>query len=177
MDDDFVDLSNLQRQIGHSELRKGVAKAVSLCATVSALNSGITCTPHIQRLSGETVDGLFGHYDLVLDATDNPATRYLINDTCVRQGKPLVSGAALGTDGQLSVYNYKGGPCYRCIHKQPPTGSVSNCSDAGVLGPITGVIGALQALEVLKIASDFAKQSESRIGRSYAGLGAPLAGR
>ncbi|KAL9952169.1 hypothetical protein ACROYT_G039384 [Oculina patagonica] len=91
-------------------------------------------------------------YDVVLDATDNVATRYLLNDACVLAGKPLVSGSALRFEGQLTVYNHDGGPCYRCLFPSPPPPeSVGNCSDTGVLGPVPGVIGTLQALEAIKI--------------------------
>lgn len=95
---------------------------------------------------------ILGDYDVIVDATDNVATRYLLNDACVLLKKPLVSGSALMLEGQLTVYNYKGGPCYRCIFPQPPPPeTVQNCGDGGVLGAITGVIGSLQSMEVLKI--------------------------
>ena len=92
------------------------------------------------------------NYDVVVDATDNVATRYLVNDACVLLKKPLVSGSALMLEGQLTVYNFKGGPCYRCIFPHPPPAeTVQNCGDGGVLGAITGVIGSLQSMEVVKI--------------------------
>ncbi|KAJ3290972.1 Molybdenum cofactor synthesis protein 3 [Borealophlyctis nickersoniae] len=99
-------------------------------------------------------------YDIIVDATDNVATRYLLNDACVLANKTLVSGSALRMDGQLTVYNHQGGPCYRCIFpKPPPPETVTNCSDGGVLGVVPGIIGCMQALEVIKIASG--------IGTSY----------
>ncbi|CAM9183413.1 unnamed protein product [Chrysoparadoxa australica] len=95
-------------------------------------------------------------YDLVVDASDNPRTRYLINDACVLGGKPLVSGSALGLEGQVTVYNYKGGACYRCIYPKPfALEAHRSCSDNGVLGVVPGVIGCLQALEVLKVLGGF----------------------
>lgn len=99
-----------------------------------------------------------------MDATDNVPTRYLINDTCVALSKPLVSGAALGMDGQLTVYHYKGGPCYRCLFPvPPPQGTCQSCSDSGVLGVVPGIIGSLQALEAIKIASGIGEPLSSRM--------------
>ncbi|KAJ8290573.1 hypothetical protein GJAV_G00014750 [Gymnothorax javanicus] len=93
-------------------------------------------------------------YDIVADCSDNVSTRYLVNDTCVLSGKPLVSASALRMEGQMTVYNYKGGPCYRCLYPvPPPPETVTNCSDGGVLGVVPGIMGCFQALEVLKIAS------------------------
>jgi adenylyltransferase/sulfurtransferase len=98
----------------------------------------------------------FNRFDLVVDCVDNPATRYCINDACVKLGKPLVSGAAVGLDGTLSVFGYEGGPCYRCWHPTPPPrDSIATCSEAGVLGAVPGTIGCLQALEALKVAMKF----------------------
>lgn len=151
VDSDVVDVNNLHRQVAHCEALVGVPKALSLAAAVRALNSGVAVEPHVTKLTAANGMQLVSAYDVILDCTDNPATRYLINDACVLAGKPLVSGAALGTDGQLSVYNHDGGPCYRCLHPSPPA-FVASCADAGVLGPITGIIGCLQALEVMKIA-------------------------
>ena len=92
---------------------------------------------------------------MVVDATDNVSTRYLLNDVCVLLQKPLVSGSALRWEGQLTVYNHKMGPCYRCVFpKPPPPETVTNCSDGGVLGPVTGVIGSMQAIEVIKVILD-----------------------
>ncbi|KAJ1473121.1 hypothetical protein T484DRAFT_1837644 [Baffinella frigidus] len=92
-------------------------------------------------------------YDVVVDCSDNVATRYLVSDACVLAGKPLVSGSALRLEGQLTVYNYEGGPCYRCVFPEPPPPeSVTDCSDGGVVGPVVGVIGSLQAMEVIKVA-------------------------
>jgi adenylyltransferase/sulfurtransferase len=97
---------------------------------------------------------ILSQYDIIVDATDNPPSRYMISDCCVLLGKPLVSGAALGMEGQLTVYNHNGGPCYRCLFPTPPpTSACQRCSDSGVLGVVPGVIGCLQALETIKLAS------------------------
>lgn len=159
VDDDAVDVSNLHRQIGHTAAAAaaGIPKAESLAATLRGINPLVDVTAHVCRFTAHTAEALVSRYHVVVDASDNPGTRYLVNDVCVLLGRPLVSGAAVATDGQLSVYGYASGPCYRCLHPHPPPpGGTASCSDAGVLGPITGVIGSLQALEVLKLASDAA---------------------
>ncbi|XP_028125573.1 adenylyltransferase and sulfurtransferase MOCS3-like [Camellia sinensis] len=103
-------------------------------------------------------------YDIVIDATDNAPSRYLISDCCVVLGKPLVSGAAIGLEGQLTVYNYNGGPCYRCLFPTPPpTTACQRCSDSGVLGIVPGIIGCHQALEAIKIASDVGEPLSRRM--------------
>lgn len=105
-------------------------------------------------ISSQNALQIVQNYDVVLDCSDNAVTRYLINDACVMLGKPLVSGAALRMDGQLSTYNFKGSACYRCVYPMPPNAElVVNCDVGGVLGPITGTIGSLQALEALRILS------------------------
>jgi molybdopterin/thiamine biosynthesis adenylyltransferase/rhodanese-related sulfurtransferase len=155
VDDDAVDVSNLHRQVAHATRRVGWPKAESLISTLSSINPLGTFSAHNMRFTAANGYALVQRHHIVVDCTDNPATRYLINDACVLTGKPLVSGAALGTDGQISVYGYRGGPCYRCLHPEPPpVSTVTSCADAGVLGPVTGVIGSMQALEVLKIAAD-----------------------
>lgn len=127
---------------------------------VPSLNPTVKLIPHIARLTPETAISTFKDYDLVLDCTDTPASRYLISDTCVLLGKPLVSASALRIDGQLMVLNNPpsppgdtiGGPCYRCVFpKPPPPESVVSCGDGGILGPVVGVMGVLQALEAIKL--------------------------
>jgi adenylyltransferase/sulfurtransferase len=127
---------------------------------VPSLNPNVKLIPHIARLTPETAISTFKDYDLVLDCTDTPASRYLISDTCVLLGKPLVSASALRIDGQLMVLNnpplppgdVAGGPCYRCVFpKPPPPESVVSCGDGGILGPVVGVMGVLQALEAIKL--------------------------
>ncbi|XP_053102702.1 adenylyltransferase and sulfurtransferase MOCS3 [Hemicordylus capensis] len=154
VDHDVVELSNLHRQVLHRESRLGTSKAGSAAAALRELNSGVQCVPYEAALSPATALELVRAYDLVADCSDNVPTRYLVNDACVLAGKPLVSGSALRLEGQLAVYNYQGGPCYRCLFpKPPPPETVTNCADGGVLGVVPGILGSLQALEVLKIAS------------------------
>jgi molybdopterin-synthase adenylyltransferase len=152
VDDDVVDLSNLQRQIAHTTASLGTPKVVSATAAAQAINPGVVVEAHRARLSAANALDLIGRYDLVCDGTDNFATRFLVADACVLARKTLVSGAVLRFDGQLSVFKpHEGGPCYRCLYPEPPPpGLVPSCSEAGVLGAVTGVIGTLQATEVLK---------------------------
>ncbi|GAB1601309.1 adenylyltransferase and sulfurtransferase MOCS3-like [Argonauta hians] len=153
VDYDDVELSNLHRQILHTEKRTGSSKSVSLVTSCAQLNSSVQYIPYHLQLNSTNAIEIIQHYDIVVDASDNVATRYLVNDACVISGKPLVSGSALRYEGQLTVYNHDGGPCYRCLFPQPPLPeTVTNCSDGGVLGVIPGTIGCLQALEVIKIA-------------------------
>ncbi|XP_066481887.1 adenylyltransferase and sulfurtransferase MOCS3 [Tiliqua scincoides] len=160
VDHDAVELSNLQRQVLHGEARLGRPKAESAAAALRELNSGVRCEAHALALGPANALGLVRAYDLVADCSDNAPTRYLLSDACVLAGRPLVSASALRLEGQLAVYNHRGGPCYRCLFPTPPPPeTVSSCADGGVLGVVPGVMGTLQALEVLKIA---------------AGLGTPL---
>lgn len=158
VDHDSVDASNLHRQIIHNESREGRPKALSAKIAIESINSFCDCQAYTCLLDSSNALEIINNYDIVLDASDNVATRYLINDACVLAGKPLVSGSALRLHGQLVIYNYKGGPCYRCLHPNPPPPeTVTNCADGGVLGPVTGVIGSLQAMEAIKIALDMHK--------------------
>ncbi len=152
VDDDAVDLSNLQRQIAHTSDRVGVAKVASAAAAATAINPGVRVEAHATRLSAENALDLIGRYDIVCDGTDNFDTRFLIADACVLAKRTLVSAAVLRFDGQLSTFKpHAGGPCYRCLYPEPPPpGMVPSCSEAGVLGAVTGVMGTLQATEVLK---------------------------
>ncbi len=163
VDQDEVDLSNLHRQILHGEDQVGEHKATSAAASIHRINARATVETHLEGFRPATALALVRRYDLVVDASDNPATRYCVNDACVILGKPLVSGAAIGTDGQLSVYNYGAEcPCYRCVWPTPPeTGTCQRCSDAGVLGVLPGIIGTLQALEAIKVLTGV---GESRSG-------------
>uniref|UniRef100_A0A8C7J793 Adenylyltransferase and sulfurtransferase MOCS3 n=1 Tax=Oncorhynchus kisutch TaxID=8019 RepID=A0A8C7J793_ONCKI len=161
LDYDEVELSNLHRQVLHGEDSQGQAKAQSAAHAVRRLNSTVECIPYHFQLSPENkitafllLDIIHLMYDIVADCSDNVPTRYLVNDACVLSGKPLVSASALRMEGQLTVYNYRGGPCYRCLYpKPPPPEMVTNCSDGGILGVVPGIMGCFQALEVLKIAS------------------------
>ncbi|GBB86036.1 hypothetical protein RclHR1_12490003 [Rhizophagus clarus] len=155
VDYDKVERSNLHRQIIHNELREGISKAQSAKMTIEELNSLCNCVAYEILLESSNALEIVQKYDIVIDATDNVATRYLLNDACVLSGKPLISGGALRMDGQLTVYNYKRGPCYRCLFpKPPPPESILNCADGGILGVVTGVIGCLQALQAIKIATE-----------------------
>lgn len=152
VDDDTVDLSNLQRQIAHTTNGIGVPKVDSAADAAIALNPGVTVQRHQTRLNKDNAIGLVGDYDLVCDGTDNFDTRFLIADACVLAKRTLVSAAVLRFEGQLSTFKpHQGGPCYRCLYPEPPPpGAVPTCSEAGVLGAVTGVMGTLQATEVLK---------------------------
>ena len=152
VDFDVVEMSNLHRQIIHSSHTVGRNKAESARQAVLDLNPTITCHAIPKAVTVDNVMELVRDYDCIVDASDNPATRYCLNDACCLLDKPLVSGSAVGTEGQCTVYHHKGGPCYRCMYPKPAVqSSCRACSDAGVLGPVPGLIGILQAMEVLKL--------------------------
>ncbi|KAI8141585.1 adenylyltransferase [Fennellomyces sp. T-0311] len=175
VDHDEVDISNLHRQVIHRERTKGMNKAVSAMLAVHEIHPQCNVTPYPILLDSSNALSIIKQYDVVLDATDNVATRYLLNDACVLAGKPLVSGSALRMDGQLTVYNHNGGPCYRCLHPvPPPPETVTNCSDGGVLGVIPGVIGVLQALEAIKIASGLSDSETSHAFLIFNGCYTPM---
>lgn len=153
VDDDVVELSNLQRQIAHTTAAIGRPKVDSAAAAARAINPGVVIEPHRMRLAPDNALDLIRRYDLVCDGTDNFATRFLVADACVLARRTLVSAAVLRFEGQLSVFKPHAGdfPCYRCLHPAPPPdGLVPSCGEAGVLGAVTGVMGALQATEVVK---------------------------
>ena len=154
IDDDTVDLSNLQRQIIHRTADIGVPKTESARRALSDINPEITIRAHKERLTGANIERIVGDYDVVADGSDNFATRYLLNDTCYRLRKILVSAAILRFDGQISTYKAWQGenhPCLRCIFPAAPSeDSVPSCAQAGVLGALAGTLGALQATEVVK---------------------------
>ncbi len=154
IDDDQVELSNLQRQIAHSGARIGMAKPQSAVIAIAAVNDLVRVEPMACRVDGGNVDRLVGDYDIVLDGTDNFATRFLVADACVRAKRTLVSAAVLRFEGQLSTFKPHQGshcPCYRCLYPEPPPdGLVPSCSQAGVMGPVTGVLGVMQASEAIK---------------------------
>ncbi|XP_005866249.1 PREDICTED: adenylyltransferase and sulfurtransferase MOCS3 [Myotis brandtii] len=162
VDYDVVEMSNLARQVLHGEALAGQAKVFSAAASLRRLNSAVECVPYAQALTPATALDLVRRYDVVADCSDNVPTRYLVSDACVLAGRPLVSASALRFEGQITVYHYDGGPCYRCLFPQPPPAeTVTSCADGGVLGVVTGILGCLQALEVLKIAAG--------MGPSYSG--------
>ena len=152
VDFDDVDSTNLQRQILHGTKDVGRPKLDSARDRLADVNPNVTVVTYPVRLdSGNAMEILAGH-DVVVDGTDNFPTRYLVNDACVLSGKPNVYGSIFRWEGQVSVFGIPGGPCYRCLFREPPPpGLVPNCAEAGVLGVLPGVIGSLQALEVIKI--------------------------
>ncbi|KAG6401307.1 hypothetical protein SASPL_138159 [Salvia splendens] len=164
VDHDVVELNNLHRQIIHTEAFIGRSKVESAAASCRAINSTVQIVEHKEAFRTSNALEIMREYDIVVDATDNVPSRYMINDCCAVLGKflsvtivrilePLISGAALGLEGQLTVYNYNGGPCYRCLFPTPPPSTAcQRCADSGVLGVVPGVIGCLQALEAIKVA-------------------------
>lgn len=154
VDDDVLDLSNLQRQVAHTTDRIGVPKVESAAQAARAINPGVTIEAHATRLDADNALDLIRAYDLVCDGSDNFSTRFLVADACHLAGRTLVSAAVLRFEGQLSTFKSHLGaphPCYRCLYPEaPPAGLVPTCAEAGVLGAVTGVLGTLQATEVLK---------------------------
>ncbi|WOL11348.1 adenylyltransferase and sulfurtransferase MOCS3-2 isoform X1 [Canna indica] len=164
VDSDIVELNNLHRQIIHTEAYIGQSKVKSAASTCHAINSSIKLVEHREALQVVNALDIVSKYDIVVDATDNLPSRYMISDCCVLLNKPLVSGAALGLEGQLTVYHHNGGPCYRCLFPNPPPAAAcQRCSDSGVLGVVPGVIGCLQALEAIKVASDVGEPLSGRM--------------
>ena len=165
IDDDAVDLSNLQRQIIHSTANIGTAKVKSALESLGAINPEVRVTPHHLRLTAANAREIAAEYDLVCDGSDNFATRYLLNDACYLDRKPLVAASLLRFEGQLSTFKAYDGktPCYRCLFREPPPPDlVPRCEQAGILGSVAGVLGTLQATEAIK---------------ELLGLGRSLAGR
>ena len=164
VDDDSVDFTNLQRQILHTQARVGMAKAESGRQALQAINPDIEIVPLQQRLAGAALDELVAGADVILDCSDNFATRHAINRACVHHKKPLVSGAAIRFDGQISVYDLRrdAAPCYHCLFPEGEDVEEVRCAVMGVFAPLTGIIGTMQAAEALKL---------------VAGIGEPLVGR
>jgi adenylyltransferase/sulfurtransferase len=154
VDDDAVSLSNLQRQIAHATARIGTPKTASVVAAVAAINPDVRVIEHRTRLTADNAAELIAAYDLVADGSDNFATRFLVNDACYLARKPLVTAAIAQFDGQLATFKaYQAGdhPCYRCVFREAPQGDFDEgCARDGVLGALAGVMGSLQAVEVLK---------------------------
>ena len=156
VDDDVVDNSNLQRQVIHTDTRIGMPKVFSAQAAVLDQNPHAEVFPYHRRLDEESAEALFEDYDVILDGTDNFATRYLANRVAHRLGKPLVSGALSQWEGQLSVFDTAfGTPCYQCVFPEAPAdGLAPSCAEAGVLGPLPGVVGSMMAVETIKLITD-----------------------
>jgi len=160
---DTVELSNLQRQVLFGTSDVGRSKLERACERLAELNPHVHVEPHAVRLDADNALELLGDYDVIVDGTDNFPTRYLVNDACVLLGKPLVYGSIFRFEGQVSLFDARKGPCYRCLYPEPPpAGSVPNCAEGGVLGVLPGIIGTLQATEAIKL---IIGQGESLLGR------------
>ncbi len=152
IDFDVVDMSNLQRQILHGVKDVGRPKAESAKDTIKSINPDVNVPLYKERLSSENIYKIFRDYDIIVDGCDNFPTRYLVNDACILTGKTNVHGSIFRFDGQVTVFKPKDGPCYRCLYPEPPpAGLVPSCQEAGVLGVLPGIIGTLQAVEVIKL--------------------------
>ena len=163
IDFDVVDLSNLQRQVAHGESTVGKLKVDSAKARIADLNSSINVTTYNTRLSSENVMEIFADYDIIVDGTDNFPTRYLASDACVLLKKPYIYGCILRFEGQASVFDSRVGPCYRCLYPEPPPpGLVPSCAEGGVIGILPGIVGLIQANEVIKLVLG---KGESLVGR------------
>ena len=163
VDFDVVDESNLQRQVIHGQSDIGRSKAESARDSIREINPYVNVIVHSERLDSDNAMQIFADYDLIVDGTDNFATRYLVNDACVLLGKPYVWGSIYRFDGQASVFWAEYGPCYRCLYPEPPPpGMVPSCAEGGVLGVLCASIGSIQVNEAIKLIT---------------GIGEPLAGR
>lgn len=153
IDDDEVENANLQRQVIHRDADIGMPKVFSAQQAMLAQNPNVTVLPYHRRLTDEIAADLFADFDLILDGTDNFDTRYLVNRTAVALGKPLISGALSQWEGQLSVFDPgNNAPCYQCIFPEAPApGLAPSCSEAGVIGPLPGVVGSMMAVEAIKV--------------------------
>jgi molybdopterin/thiamine biosynthesis adenylyltransferase len=155
VDHDAVDETNLQRQIAHTLDRVGTPKAESVVQAIAAINPDVVVKPLVQRADDVLLDTLVAQADVVLDCTDNFTTRHAINRACVTHGKPLVSGAAIRLDGQLSVFDPRqpGKPCYACVFPEDSGVEETRCATLGVFAPLVGIVGTMQAAEALKLLS------------------------
>jgi adenylyltransferase/sulfurtransferase len=163
-DGDAVELSNLQRQIAHTHSAIGTNKAISAAAAIAALNPEVRLDVVAQQLTESAIPALLARVDLVLDATDNYPVRFALNRACIAAGVPLVSAAAVRSEGQLAVFDpLRGGPCYRCLYVEGDTATALSCSESGVLAPLVGVIGSLQAMEALKVLTGFGEPLRGKL--------------
>lgn len=163
IDNDVVDISNLQRQILHTNDRVGMPKVESAKKTLEGLNPDVKVIPYQAKLTSENIMEILKDYDLVVDGCDNFPTRYLVNDACVLTGKPNVHGSIFQFEGQATVFYPGKGPCYRCLYPEPPPAEMApSCAEAGVLGVLPGLIGVIEALEAVKI---ILGKGDSLVGR------------
>ena len=161
---DTVDASNLHRQVLYGDSQVGEHKLACGAARLRDLNPHITIDEHACALTRDNAREIVSGYDIVADGADNFATRYLVNDTCVLEGKPLVSASIFAFEGQLSIFNHDDGPCYRCLFPvPPPAGLVPSCAEGGVLGVLPGVMGTLQATEVIKLVLGLGEVASGRL--------------
>ncbi|MGH3265100.1 MAG: ThiF family adenylyltransferase, partial [Trebonia sp.] len=164
IDFDVVDESNLQRQIIHGQSDVGRPKAESARDSIKEINPNVTVILHETALDNDNALDIFSQYDLIVDGTDNFATRYLVNDACVLLGKPYVWGSIYRFDGQASVFWAEHGPCYRCLYPEPPPpGMVPSCAEGGVLGVLCGSIGAIQVTEAIKLITGIGESLAGRL--------------
>lgn len=164
IDDDTVDISNLHRQILYKTNEVGKSKVECAVETLAGINPEVNLEPYQLRLIEANASDLIGQYDLVIDGSDNFETRYVVNDACVRTGKPNVYGSVFRFDGQVSVFGMTDGPCYRCVFPEPPEpGTVPNCAESGVLGVLPGIVGTIQATEAIKLILGVGSQLVGRL--------------
>mgnify|MGYP000158442922 CR=1 FL=1 len=164
-DDDVVDVSNLQRQIVHRESSLSESKVNSAERTLNDLNPNIQISKITRRLKGASLVDAIQQVDLVLDCSDNFSTRFDVNHACVKQKKPLVSGAAIRMEGQVSVFDSRSedSPCYQCLFPDSSEDEELSCSESGVMAPLVGIIGSMQAMEAIKILSNFGQPVVGRL--------------
>ncbi|WP_254273414.1 SAMP-activating enzyme E1 [Haloarcula marina] len=163
VDDDVVERSNLQRQVIHADADVGRPKVESAREFVTDLNPDVTVETHELRLASDNAAGLVAEYDVVVDASDNFATRFLVNDACTLSGTPFSHGAVFRFEGQVTTFTGDG-PCYRCLFPEaPPEGTVPDCSTAGVLGVLPGTVGCMQATEVVKLVMGYGETLDGRL--------------
>jgi len=164
VDDDVVDMSNLQRQIAHTSSNIGMDKVASARQTLEGLNDSVSISTIAHRLEGESLDEEVRKADVVLDCTDNFSSRFAINDAAVKNRTPVVSGAAIRLDGQVSVFDHRdpAQPCYRCLYQDGNDEQLS-CSQNGVMAPLVGIIGTLQAMEAIKVITGIGKTLAGRL--------------
>lgn len=156
VDGDEVELSNLQRQLAHGDADIGRNKAASAADTIAGLNPDVETVVHPAELRAGAMASLLTDVQLVVDASDNYPTRFELNRACIAAGIPLVSAAAVRDEGQLAVFDpHRGGPCYRCLYPREGAHSALSCSESGVLAPVVGVLGSLQAMEALKLLANY----------------------